>query len=491
MKKSILLGAAALAAMTFAGPSADAGEVKFGGYYMFRVVNADDNVTDEGSNGVGAGADDMNLWSHRLQMNVDMKASEKSHAHMRVRVIDSQAVSGADVGKRTGVLSDDNNANGTGAGATGNDLDWDIRQLWLETEAWGVGVKVGEMPLSLNDKILVNNDTTSFGTILLSKTFGDVTVVGAAVKVQENNIGGAAGYFSANAGANNSGTPYGASDDDIDLYALSLLGKAMNINYQATVAYLNAGSDSDIGNAGVVDITRSNGDTDNWWLALTLNSQVSGIDLTGTIIYDAGFDNAFTYSDFRNGRVGSSLIAAQLEESDFLLALRASGKTGFGGWNAYGFYAGEDFTNISTSTAEFSPTWDMSGPHGRDLMNLVYETYNNGLSGGTENVWGIGAGLAINAGGWTIKPHLDYSQTVEENLDGSNGVGDVADVNIDSAWGGTLILSTPIQQDTVLSLTGQYVDVDLTNGGKARLCAVGNSCEDSMHQLMADIKMTF
>lgn len=457
MKKSILLGAAALAAMTFAGPSADAGEVKFGGYYMFRVVNADDNVTDEGSNGVGAGADDMNLWSHRLQMNVDMKASEKSHAHMRVRVIDSQAVSGADVGKRTGVLSDDNNANGTGAGATGNDLDWDIRQLWLETEAWGVGVKVGEMPLSLNDKILVNNDTTSFGSIVLAKSFGDVTVAGMNVRVVEAADGSAAGV--------------NENNDDIDLYGLTVLGKMSSVNYQLTGAYLHAGE------ASLLNGTDSAGNADSnndWWLALTLGGNASGVDLTGTVIYENGMD-----VNSRNNTQGGG--------DGLLLALRAKGKVSFGGWNAYAMYAGEDYTNIVNGDAEWSPTWDMGGTGANDLMKTAFGANNttdtqlsNAGTNDVQNLWAIGAGLAIDASGWTIKPYLDYANVVDDD---PNETG-ATTAAIDSAWGGSLILSTKVDTDTTLELSGNYVDPDATTGNDA-------TAGDAMHQVLATVTMKF
>ncbi|NGZ28465.1 MAG: hypothetical protein G8345_16440 [Magnetococcales bacterium] len=499
MKKSILLGAAALAAVTFAGAAAEAGEVKIGGYYMFRLSNADDNVVTEDANGGRGNADALNLWSHRLQLNLDMKASEKSHAHARIRVVDSQGVSGADVGSRTGVLSEDNHANGSGAGG---DLDWDIRQLWLETEAWGVGVKVGEMPVSLNDNILVNHDTTAFGTIMLSKSFGDITLVGAAVKVNEENIGGG-GALAGGLSANDAADPgvQGANKDDVDLYVLSMLGKGMGINYQATVAYLKAQSNSDVANA---ISTNDEDSVSDWWLALTLNGQVSGIDLTGTIIYEAGMSNTPELNRAGGSNITPGTVATeQLSDGDFLVALRAKGKTGFGGWNAYAFYAGEDFTNISNTTPMWSDTWDTGGPFARDLMNNVFgngtavsttqASGNNGMSSPSENVWGVGAGLTINAGGWTIRPMLDYAAVVETDLDPTVAGPESL---IDSAWGGSLVLSTNIQQDTVLSLTAQYVKPDFTTAGNTAVtghCAAGatGNCDDSMHQLMADIKMTF
>jgi len=489
MKKSILLGAAAIAAVTFAGAAADAGEVKLGGYYQFRLTNFDNNVVDETVDGLAAGGgsaanggDDANYWVHRFQLNMDMKASEKSHAHARIRVIDSGTVQGADTGTTTALIGNGNTTANMGA----NPVDWNIRQLWLETEAWGVGVKVGEMPVSLNDNILVNHDTTAFGTIMLSKSFGDVTVVGAAVKTAEDALGGpGAAGFSANGGVG-----MGADKDDIDLYVLSLLGKGMGVNYQATMAYLTAQSDSDLANAVSGNVTDKVSD---WWVALTLSGAVSGIDLTGTLIYEAGMDNVPAWGDVLNAGGAAGMVQDQLQEGDFLVALRAKGKTGFGGWNGYAFYAGEDFTGISNTNAMFSETWDLGGPGAQDLMNRVFNGAGvaaTGYNAGTapiENVWGVGAGLTVNAGGWTIRPMIDYGHTVETDRDNSG----VDDVNIKSAWGGSLILSTPIQQDTTLSLIAQYVDPSFTPAADGVLCTAGVKCEDSMHQLIADIKLNF
>ncbi|NGZ27288.1 MAG: hypothetical protein G8345_10430 [Magnetococcales bacterium] len=518
MKKSLLLGIAALAAVQFAAEGTQAGEVKIGGYYYFRIMNADANTVTEDANGGKAGEDDINVWAHRLQLNVDMKASEKSHAHMRIRVLDDGVVSGADTGSRNGLLGENTNVVEDNTGA--NAAAWDVRQLWLETEAWGVGVKVGEMPLAMHDDILLNNSTGAFGAVMLSKSFGDYTVTGGVVKVSEENI---SGMSFANAGGvdrNNDGdfadggetAPVagnnGASKDDVDLYLLSLLGKASSINYQVTLAYLNAQSDSNFANS----LTRNINDSLNdWWLALTLEGKVADIKLTGTLIYEAGMSNVNSY----DGTM-ASMARGQAEGSDFLVALRAKAKTGFGGWNAYGFYSGPDFTNISNRTPEWSETWDASGPQANDLMNIAFDrgtrvsnrsfgnspvpltrNANQGLSSPTENLYAVGGGLTINAGSWTIRPMLDYGHVAKTDLDG-NGTDDLL---IKSAWGGSLILSTNIEKDTVFSLTAQYVDPSFTSKGNMPRAGAGGGghcettatgpCEDAMHQLMADIKFTF
>ncbi|MBF0612533.1 MAG: hypothetical protein G8345_16445 [Magnetococcales bacterium] len=499
MKKSLWLGVAAMAAAQMMSGTAVAGEVKIGGYYYFRVINSDNNIVTEDDNGGRAGADHLDGWAHRLQLNVDMKASEKSHAHMRVRVIDENAVTGADTGSRNGVLSEDTNAL----------ADWDIRELWLETEAWGVGVKVGEMPLSLHDDILLNHSTGAFGAISLSKSFGDYTVVGTAVKVNEENIGGG-GALATGLSANDATDPgvQGANKDDVDLYVLSLMGKMASVDFVASFAYMNAQSNSDYANS---ISTNAEDSVSDWWLALTLEGKVADIKLTGTLIYEAGMDNVPSY----NGTM-ANMPRGQAEGSDFLVALRAKAKTGFGGWNAYGFYAGPEFTNISNRTPEWSETWDASGPQANDLMNLVFDrgtrvsnrtagnspapltrNANLGLSSPTENLYGIGAGLTVKAGDWTIRPMLDYGHVAETDLDG-NGTDDLM---VKSAWGGSLIISTPIEKDTVLSFTAQYVDPEFTSKGNSPMLGAGagghcaaaatGPCEDSLHQLMADIKFTF
>ncbi|MBF0370865.1 MAG: hypothetical protein HQL52_15555 [Magnetococcales bacterium] len=461
MKKSMILGAAALAAMAFAPGMADAGgpvvgkwkkkgdNVSMGGYYFFRVQDTDNTLADDASI-----RDEQRWWAHRLELQMDFTVSNKTHAHMVTRVVDSGMVEGAHG------HSNNNNVGGSQATDGG---DWDIRQLWLETEAWGFGVKVGDMPLSLNDKILVNHDTTSFGTIMLSRTFGDITAVLANVRWDEGNA----------SGLSENDTTRGADDDDIDLYFLTLLGEMNDINLQFTAAYMDAQEGSNL-LATLADTGVANGsDTNNHWLALTANTMISGIDLTGTVIWEGGWDNATS--------------AGQAEESDFLAALRAKGKTGFGGWNAYAFYAGEDFDNIVDSKQGWSATWDNGGPGGVDLMGAhgftdltENTTGDNAIANlsNSENMTGIGAGLTFNAGGWTINPMLDYASVVEEDLN-DNGISDFA---ADSAWGGTLKVSTKLDTNTTLYLQGTYVDPDET---------ADNANVDDMYLLEAAVKMAF
>nr|CRH07607.1 conserved exported protein of unknown function [Candidatus Magnetococcus massalia] len=442
MKKGLILGAAALATVAV-GPiaDADAGEVKLSGYYMFRMQNYDmDMAPDSATN------DDGNYWTHRLSMQFDMKASEKTHAHMKVRVLDG-TVDGAD----SPVLG---NGAGNTVSGTATTL-WSIRSAWLETEAYGVGLKMGKLPIVLNDRLLVSNDgnTTSFGTFLLSKSFGDVTVVAAQVKVDEGNANG----------ASTNGT-LGASDDDADLYALSLLGKVSGINWQLTGAHLTTGDDSSTGaNNGGVD------DLDDTWLALTLGGEVSGVNYTLTGVYEAGLDSG-----------AANLNNTMLGESGVLVGLRLKGKTGFGGWNAYGFYGSDEFTNITNDESKWSPTWDMGGTGGKDMMKN-WSNAGNATTSPTENMWGIGAGLTVKAGGWTIKPSLDYASVVENDYNNDS----VDDNSYDSAFGGSLLLSTSIDKGTSLNLGGGYLSLDESNSYNSA------TQDDSMHVLQASIKMKF
>lgn len=459
MKKSFVLGAAALAAMAVAPNLADAGEVKMGGYYMFRMIGSDD--TPQKDTNTSTLADDANYWAHRLQLNMDFIASPKTHAHMVTRVIDSVPVEGAD-----SALADGSSV--TTANTAAADTLWDIRQAWLETEAWGVGLKVGNMPISLHDSILVGVDTSSFGTIMLSKSFGDITLVGANVRVDEDNTGNntAAAKLSSTAGN-------GSDEDDEDVYVLSLLGKASGINYQTTVAYYDAGKNSTsstltTGGAGM--------DTDDLWLGLTVGGEFGGVDLTGTVLYENGADNI---------NVTTSAWNKQLEGDDFLVALRAKGKTGFGGWNAYGFYAGEDFNSITAGNAGWSPTWDEGGPGAEDLFTTLFAANTGTTTDMTRNMWGIGAGLSLNAGGWTIAPSLDYASAVEDIITYSNGTLNTP-VDYDSAWGGALTLSTDIDKGTTLALGASFADPDSGPGNNGTTEAA-----DTMHFLHASVKMKF
>ncbi|MEO5376881.1 MAG: hypothetical protein H7832_03730 [Magnetococcus sp. DMHC-6] len=406
MKKSLLLGAAAFAAMAYVG-SANAGDVKVGGYYMFRALSQDSTLADDGN-------DDTRNWKHRLQVRTDFKASEKTHAHAILRILGSDMVENVD-----------------GQAATGAGIQ--VNQAWLETEAWGIGLKVGEMPIGLNDNILVNNvdDEKGFGTILLSKSFGDVTAILADVRVADGTT---------------IGTP--TAQDDMDLYVLSLLGSANPVNYQVTGAYFD---------------DQTAGDADDFWLAATVGGDFSGVNATGTVIYENGVDVA------GNG---------QAQNDGFLGALRLKGKTGFGGWNAYGLYSSADFDSIVGNNAHFSQTWDHGGPGAKDLLGdegfASAQNSTTANAADTENMWSIGAGLTFESAGWTINPMLDYAAVVDEN---PNNAAGGSQFKADSAWGGTLALSTDIDKDTKLTLAGTYVDPDANAGAKL----------DNMYNVSADV----
>lgn len=447
MKKSLLLGAAAFAAMAYVG-TADAGEIKTGGYYMFRVLSTDATITTENDQ-----SDDTRNWTHRLQLKTDFKASEKTHAHTVIRVLSSDVVAAADVNAAN------NTASTTGVTAVTSNT-WQINQAWLETEAWGIGLKVGEMPISMNDKILINNkaDETSFGTIMLSKTFGDITAIAANVRVIEGRVNG----------TDTTGV-FGADEDDVDLYVMSLLGGMEGVNYQLTGAFLN-----------VRDTPLFAGsDTDNGWVAGTVGGDANGINWTGTLIYEAGYDN-----DNNNGD-------DQYSDDGMLAALRVKGKAGFGGWNGYAFWAGKNFNNITAQNPGWSQTWDAGGPGAPDLMGRHGFASANGSSisgttdnsttaaniSDTENMLGLGFGLTIETSGWTINPMLDFAAIDEEDIDNDS----VSDFRADSAWGGSLLLSTSIDKDTKLTLTGTWIDPDATDTFDA----------ENMYNASVDVKMLF
>jgi hypothetical protein len=407
---------------------ADAAEVKLGGYYKFRMYDSDStNATDEAS-----GVDNQKFWTHRLQINMDMIASEKSHAHLRFRPVSggNRVSAGGALPSGTGLRADYSN------GGT-----WSVNQLWLETEAWGIGVKAGEMPISLNDNLLVNHDGDSFSSVILSKSFGDVTALGAWVKVAEDHDAN----DPASAATNNDGASRD-NEDDVDLWVLSVLGKVNNVNYQATAAHMRVGEN----NAAPFV---AGDDDDNTWLALTLGTDVGGVNATGTVIYENGWD-------IEGGN-----------DDGWLVGVRLDGKAGFGGWNAYGYYASEDFQSIISDEADWSLTWDDGGPTSNgDLFKNLVDMGGNPADQ-LSNVWGLGAGLKIKAGAWTIEPSLDYFDLVED-----------AGAVVDSAWGGSLKLSTKIQEGTTLSLVGQYVDPDEANN---------SGMDDSMHNVYAELNFVF
>lgn len=423
MKKSLVLGAAALAAVMMAAPqNVDAGETKIGGYYMFRVQDSDNTLGDTG--------DENRYWAHRLQLNMDFIHDEKTHAHFVTRVLDSGTVEGSDetIGRAATDTNDDDVLDSTPS-------HWDVRQLWLETELFGTGVKVGNMPIALNDDILINDDTSGFGAIMLSRNLGDISVVLADVRVDEGDEGG-----------DKSGDM--TDNDDVDLYVLSLFGGDESaLHYNITGAYLRA----------------QDGDSDNYWVALTVGqgTKEDPLSLTGTIIYEDGQDGMLD---------GTTAVTTMQSEDGFLMALRVNSNVGGGtSWNAYGFWADENFTNIVNDNMGWSPTWDMGGPGAKDLMSDWADSAGSGSSP-SENMAGLGIGLTIERAGWTIHPVLDYATVVED-----------AGATSSSAWGGGVKMSKKINKATTLGLTGLAVEPDNAGGAD----------NGTLHYAAAYLKMKF
>ncbi|MEO5365148.1 MAG: hypothetical protein H7831_02070 [Magnetococcus sp. WYHC-3] len=416
MKKNLILGIAAVMAGMVAATAAQAVEVKTSGYYKFRVVDNNPNFTS------AAGGDNNRTWGNRMQINTDFTTGATS-LFLRYRPVDTAQL-----------------ANMTGTDPRNAAAAWSIRQLWLETSMWGVAVKVGDMPVSLNNAWLVSNGDMSYPTILLAKGFGDITAVGAEVKVQEG-------------AANN-------SDDDIDLWVLSLVGANGGYNWQVTGGYADIG---DMFAAGL-----PNGD-ENFWLAGTLGTQWEGLKLGATVIWESGWENLNT-------------VATDTDDGSFMLALNVGGTASWGGWGAYFVYAGEEFDNIGSINGDepnTTATWDEGGPAGVTLLTAAVAgiNYHNSVAGGSawNNLWALGVNASLNAGGWTITPAIDFVSAAD----------DQKTKGIDSAWGGSLVLATKVADDTTFSLTGVLVDASQANA-----LPVGID-EELAHALVAELKYEF
>ncbi|MBF0445830.1 MAG: hypothetical protein HQL68_09575 [Magnetococcales bacterium] len=391
MKKSLILGAAAMAALV-AVPQADAADVKIGGYYMMRAVSQDTTLTEDST------LDDTQGWFQRVQLDVDAKVSDKTSAHLHTRILgSSDTIDGANIGNA----------------ADANDA-LDVKRAWMETEVYGVTVKAGNMPLAINDKLLFKDDGGSYGTILLAKNFGGVTAVALNVRADEGTTTGA-----------------NADTDDANIYGLSLVGKASNLSYQLTWAHL-----------AIEEDYAAYKDSNNNWIALTVGADMGGMNVTGTGIYETGHSQ-----DDETG------LADTLTDGGFMGAVRVKGKTGFGGWNAYGFYAAESFNHPAETYTSgrvnqgFSKTWFQGGPGGTVLMES-WATGDGGTSNknNLQNMMGVGVGATVKAGSWTISPAVDYATVVED-----------AGVNSKSAYGGSLYLTTALDKGATFSLVGLYV----------------------------------
>ena len=437
MKKSLVLGAAALAAVAMAAPqNVDAGEVKIGGYYMFRAINANDSVAEV------EGVDDKEYWAQRLQLNFDFIHDKKTKAFMRTRVMDTNVVQGADANnlKASGTIGRPVTGSAADEDLDAGNSHWDVRYAYMQTEIGGVGVKVGNMPISLNDDILIATDTSGFGAVMLSKTFGNPkkdhnTVIVADVRVRE--------------GATN-------IDDDVeDLYALVLAGKQGKIKYTLTGARYVGEENS----TASTDLVKTNEELTDNWLAATIETGAGGNKITGTVIYETGMDGAPE--------------EGKLEGSGYLAAVRVQRgdiKKDKMQLDAYGFWSSEDFTNITEDNMVWSKTWDMGGPGAEDLLGDWSGTAGASPS---ENMMGVGIGAKIKLDKkWIINPMLDYA-TVVEDVDGAI---------TSSAVGGGVHVSHKINKKTTLGLTGLAVSPNDEGDG---------TDNQTLHFLEASLKMKF
>ncbi|MGN7611153.1 hypothetical protein ACQZV8_03605 [Magnetococcales bacterium HHB-1] len=334
---------------------------------------------------------------------------------------------------------------------------WEVKQLWLETEVMGFGLKVGEMPIALNDDVFINQDTNSSGAIVVSKSFGDHTVLGAWVKAQESTVTN--------------------EQDDADLWVLSALGKVGKLEYQGTLAYLEAGYDSVLtqrGGSGTAPTGTQ--DTDNAWIAGTVKYAASpAFNITATAIYESGWNN---YSDTTTITAGEN---NQQGDSGYSLSTRLNGKVGGVKWNAYGVYASENYSDIQQSGGGWSKTWDMGGPGASDLVSVwtgAQGAANNNTSD-SENIWGVGAGVSFKAGKVTINPMLDFVSVVEPDITGDGN----DEVKFEDAWGGSLALSTMLNNATSLSVSGHWL-----NPNESNLAGV---TAQTIHFYQASLKMKF
>lgn len=431
MKKGLILGAAALAALSFAPGMSEAGDsvytdakakskVKFGGYYRVQGVGGDINP---GENDNNAGNESHMYYRHRLHINMDMEASEKTAAHLQFRPVNDNWVQGGEHSLDSqGNVSSGNHTHSETGGTTGSsDGGWDIQRLWMETEAAGITIKFGNMPLNLNDGQLYNDDGGSVGGLWISKKLGNVEIFAMDMHQQEGNTT--------------------SSVDDADIYALGVMGKAGNIDYNATLAYL----DAEVASNTVPTVTTgsSDGGTENVWLAVTVGAKLGAMDLKVTGMYESGYDN---YDKVATKTVWTE----QAEGSGYYLSAKLSGKTGFGSWKTFGWYADEDFNALINK-----PNWnylhDSNSPG--DMMEIIASNTAGSINADEqENTYGIGGQLTMKAGKFSITPGLEYIALTEDSIT-APGATTATKADIDSAWGAYLILATQIDNGTTLSLS--------------------------------------
>jgi hypothetical protein len=307
------------------------------------------------------------------------------------------------------------------------------------------------MPFNMHDQLLYKDSGGSLDAIMLSKSFGGITVLLGDIKALDP-------------AASDGATGVGNENDATDHYLGSVLGKAGSVNYQVTYVHQDSGDQA----------TTYTANTDNNWVAATLGTNLGGVKMTLTGIWESGLN-------------GTGVVAgSQLEESGGYGALKVSGKTGFGGWNGYGFYSSEDYNHPlyqgggGGHAPGFSTAWDQGGVAGRDLLQDFWTGATNANNNATqmENVWGVGLGLTVKAGAWTIKPQVDYAALVEDN------VGGAALAASDDVWAGSLVATTKLDAGTTFSL----IAIGATPGENGTQTA---ETVTDMHSLQAEFKVKF
>lgn len=456
MKKGFILGVAALAAATTLPLSADAAEVKFGGYYRVQGYSEDVTPSDESkvqADGSYDSGDDIQ-YIHRLHVAMDMIASEKTHAHMTFRPVEDRTITGV----------------GTEDAATSANT-WDVKSMWLQTEAAGIGIMAGKMQLTTNDKMILGFTGSSTGALVLSKTFNGITLTAADVIASEGTS---------------------TINDDVNVYMLGLSGKAGGLAYETNAYYMNIQEDDTSGFSPNVtsnqtgEGTTHNVDSDNQWLAATIGTEMGGIDITANLAYEAGFDN---YDQI--AAASQTGKTEQSEGSGFLVSARLNGNAGFGGWSAYGVYASEDFNTIQVDP-DWSYMYDgMIADVGSTLLTFAATDPTVGSdmtslnTSALENISALGAGLSIDAGQFTITPQIDY-MAVTETEKTVNGT--TYRSNIDDAWGGSIGLSTEIDAGTTFTVTAAMLDPKANKADADMPNGVGI---DTMHSLAAELLIKF
>ena len=188
MKKyfAVLLGVILVLGCAVTAFAEDKTEITLGGKILFRGWYLDNVTGVSGRNEVPADTSSHSFYATNINLMVDAKVSDALRGF-----IELETASGGDNNPNSGLYYWGSRARGYDSKP---DADINIRQAWIQYVGTGligipVGLKIGHMPISLGEKIYLNNERFGDDAILLwADPMKELHIALGTVKLNEGDI---------------------------------------------------------------------------------------------------------------------------------------------------------------------------------------------------------------------------------------------------------------------------------------------------------------